>query len=75
MYLPILALIGTEGKMFKPMAQTVAFALLGAFCCITDKLVAWISEKKLKEKNRNTAKITEDSGNTDVWCVFLPTVK
>ncbi len=30
-YLPILALIGTEGKMFKPMAQTVSFAILGAF--------------------------------------------
>jgi len=30
-YLPILALVGVEGKMFKPMAQTVSFAILGAF--------------------------------------------
>ncbi len=30
-YLPILSLTGIEGKMFKPMAQTVIFALLGAF--------------------------------------------
>ena len=30
-YLPILALVGIEGKMFKPMAQTVIFAILGAF--------------------------------------------
>jgi heavy metal efflux system protein len=30
-YLPILALVGIEGKMFKPMAQTVAFAIFGAF--------------------------------------------
>jgi len=30
-YLPIFTLEGVEGKMFKPMAQTVAFALLGAF--------------------------------------------
>lgn len=30
-YLPILALTGTEGKMFGPMAQTVSFAILGAF--------------------------------------------
>jgi len=30
-YLPILSLSGIEGKMFKPMAQTVAFAILGAF--------------------------------------------
>lgn len=30
-YLPILALVGVEGKMFKPMAQTVSFAIIGAF--------------------------------------------
>ncbi|MDW3651832.1 MAG: CusA/CzcA family heavy metal efflux RND transporter [Bacteroidia bacterium] len=30
-YLPILALVGIEGKMFAPMAQTVSFAILGAF--------------------------------------------
>lgn len=30
-YLPIFTLQGIEGKMFKPMAQTVTFALIGAF--------------------------------------------
>ncbi|GAA4388530.1 CusA/CzcA family heavy metal efflux RND transporter [Hymenobacter koreensis] len=30
-YLPLLALVGIEGKMFRPMAQTVAFAIVGAF--------------------------------------------
>ncbi|OQP58953.1 acriflavine resistance protein B [Niastella vici] len=30
-YLPILSLVGIEGKMFGPMAQTVSFAILGAF--------------------------------------------
>lgn len=29
-YLPIMALVGIEGKMFRPMAQVVAFALIGA---------------------------------------------
>ncbi len=29
-YIPIMALIGIEGKMFRPMAQVVAFALIGA---------------------------------------------
>ena len=29
-YVPILTLIGIEGKMFRPMAQTVGFAILGA---------------------------------------------
>ena len=30
-YLPILSLVGIEGKMFRPMAQTVIFAIIGAF--------------------------------------------
>lgn len=29
-YLPIMALVGIEGKMFRPMAQVVVFALVGA---------------------------------------------
>ena len=29
-YLPIMALVGIEGKMFRPMAQVVVFALIGA---------------------------------------------
>ena len=29
-YIPILTLIGVEGKMFRPMAETVGFAILGA---------------------------------------------
>ena len=30
-YLPVLSLQGIEGKMFRPMAETVSFAILGAF--------------------------------------------
>ena len=29
-YIPILTLVGIEGKMFRPMAQTVSFAIFGA---------------------------------------------
>lgn len=29
-YIPILSLVGIEGKMFSPMAQTVSFAIIGA---------------------------------------------
>ncbi len=29
-YIPILSLIGIEGKMFRPMAETVSFAILGS---------------------------------------------
>lgn len=34
-YIPILLLEGVEGKMFIPMAQTVSFAILGAFILST----------------------------------------
>jgi len=30
-YLPVLSLQGIEGKMFRPMAETVSFAILGSF--------------------------------------------
>lgn len=30
-YLPLLSLIGIEGKMFRPMAETVIYAIIGAF--------------------------------------------
>ena len=30
-YLPVLALLGIEGKLFRPMATTVLLALAGAF--------------------------------------------
>ena len=29
-YIPIFALVGIEGKMFRPMAQTVSFSIIGA---------------------------------------------
>lgn len=34
-YVPILVLVGIEGKMFRPMAQTVMFAVMGAFILST----------------------------------------
>ncbi|HQS04632.1 MAG: CusA/CzcA family heavy metal efflux RND transporter [Sphingobacteriales bacterium 17-39-43] len=52
-YLPILTLQGIEGKMFKPMAQTVAFALLGAFILSVTyipMMSAWFLSKKVKHK-------------------------
>ncbi len=30
-YIPLLTLVGIEGKMFRPMAMTIFFAILGAF--------------------------------------------
>jgi len=48
-FIPILALEGVEGKMFRPMAQTFAFALIGAMIlCLT--YVPMISSIFLKAK-------------------------
>lgn len=52
-YLPIFTLQGIEGKMFKPMAQTVAFALIGAFILSLTYIPMMASiflGKKLKHK-------------------------
>lgn len=54
-YLPIFTLEGIEGKMFKPMAQTVAFALLGAFILsltyIPTMSALFLSKKVAHKKN------------------------
>lgn len=52
-YLPIFSLQGIEGKMFRPMAQTVAFALLGAFILsltYIPMMSAWVISKKINHK-------------------------
>lgn len=51
-YLPILTLQGIEGKMFKPMAQTVAFAIAGAFL-LSLTYVPMMSSLVLSKKNTN----------------------
>ena len=48
-YLPILALVGIEGKMFKPMAQTVSFAIIGALI-LSMTYVPMMSALFLKKK-------------------------
>jgi len=53
-YLPILTLTGIEGKMFKPMAQTVSFALIGAFLLsitYVPMMSALFLSKKLRHKD------------------------
>ncbi|MGY3089564.1 cobalt-zinc-cadmium resistance protein CzcA [Hymenobacter sp. UYAg731] len=52
-YLPILSLTGIEGKMFRPMALTVSFAILGAMImCLTyvPAVTAWALKKNVSEK-------------------------
>jgi cobalt-zinc-cadmium resistance protein CzcA len=53
-YLPILSLTGVEGKMFKPMAETVSFALIGALLLsltyVPAVSAAFLSKKLKAEK-------------------------
>lgn len=54
-YLPILSLQGIEGKMFRPMAQTVGFAILGALILsltyIPMMSALFLSKKTTHKKN------------------------
>lgn len=59
-YLPILSLEGIEGKMFRPMAETVAFALLGAFILsltYVPMMTALTMSKKSKKKSNFSDKM------------------
>ena len=58
-YLPILSLTGIEGKMFKPMAQTVSFALIGAFILsitYVPMMSAWVLNRNRVQKETMTDK-------------------
>lgn len=57
-YLPILALVGIEGKMFRPMAETVAFAILGAFL-LSLTYVPMISSLFLSKKTEHKRNISD----------------
>lgn len=61
-YLPILSLQGIEGKMFKPMAYTIAFAILGAFILsitYVPMMAALFLNKKISHKKSITDKFME----------------
>ncbi|MGB8491011.1 MAG: CusA/CzcA family heavy metal efflux RND transporter, partial [Bacteroidales bacterium] len=57
-YLPIIALIGIEGKMFRPMAEVVTFALLGA-ALLSLTYVPAVSALFLKKKVRQKQNFSE----------------
>jgi cobalt-zinc-cadmium resistance protein CzcA len=59
-YLPILSLEGIEGKMFKPMAFTIAFAIFGAFILsitYVPMMAALFLNKKLNHKKNITDRL------------------
>ncbi len=59
-YLPILALTGIEGKMFRPMAETVGFAIFGALILsltYVPMMAALCLSKKISDKENIADKI------------------
>ncbi len=56
-FIPILSLTGVEGKMFKPMALTFSFALIGAmlFCFTYVPVVASLFLRPSKTTDKNIA--------------------
>jgi cobalt-zinc-cadmium resistance protein CzcA len=54
-FIPILSLSGVEGKMFKPMALTFSFALIGAmiFCLTYVPVISSLMLKPQKQTDKN----------------------
>lgn len=57
-YFPLLTLVGVEGKMFKPMATTVSFAIIGALI-LSFTYVPMISSVFLKQKENKRITIAD----------------
>ncbi|MBL7914453.1 MAG: CusA/CzcA family heavy metal efflux RND transporter [Bacteroidia bacterium] len=69
-YLPILSLVGIEGKMFGPMAQTVSFAILGAFI-LSLTYIPMVSALFLSRKIAHKINIS-DKMMMKIQAVYLP---
>ncbi|CAM3598520.1 cation efflux protein [Flavobacterium saliperosum S13] len=71
-FIPILSLTGVEGKMFKPMAMTFSFALVGAMLlCFT--YVPVVSSLFLKPKEENPNSLSNRLiNNINSW--YLPVI-
>ncbi len=72
-YLPIFTLQRVEGRLFRPMAWTVAFALLGAVIfsmTIAPVLASFFFRKETKDwENPVLVWLTERYRHTVAWCV------
>jgi cobalt-zinc-cadmium resistance protein CzcA len=75
-YLPIYALTGPSGKLFHPMADTMAFALLGALVftlTFVPVIVSYWFTKGVEEKpNRVFNWVRQKYAGRLVWCLDHP---
>jgi cobalt-zinc-cadmium resistance protein CzcA len=75
-YLPIYALTGPAGKLFHPMADTMAFALVGALL-LTLTLVPvlasyWFKSGVQEKPNRIFDRVRDGYGKRLEWCLNKP---
>ncbi|MCB0592917.1 MAG: CusA/CzcA family heavy metal efflux RND transporter, partial [Phaeodactylibacter sp.] len=59
-FIPIMTLTGIEGKMFRPMAMTFSFAVLGAMILsltYVPMMAAWVLPKEIKEHKSFSGRI------------------
>jgi cobalt-zinc-cadmium resistance protein CzcA len=75
-YLPIYALTGPAGKLFHPMADTMAFALVGALL-LTLTLVPvlasyWFKNGVQEKPNRIFDRVRDGYGKRLEWCLNHP---
>jgi len=77
-YLPIYALTGPSGKLFHPMADTMAFALIGALVftlTFVPVIVSYWFKKGVEEKpNRIFNWVRERYAGRLVWCLDHPKI-
>jgi cobalt-zinc-cadmium resistance protein CzcA len=75
-YLPIYALNGASGKLFHPMADTMAFALVGALILtltVVPVLASYWFKKGVTEKpNRIFEWVRDSYAKRLVWCLNRP---
>ena len=64
-YLPMMTLVGIEGKMFRPMAMTIFFAILGAFI-LSLTYVPMMSAVFLKRKTTNKVMLHLEHATTSL---------
>lgn len=72
-YLPILALSGIEGKMFKPMALTVSFAIIGGLILsmtYVPMMASLLLKRKIKEEHTWADRLV-----TRIQRLYMPVLK
>ncbi len=72
-YIPVMSLTGIEGKMFKPMAYTVSFAILGALI-LSLTYVPMVSALFLKRKPSDKVTLA-DRINKGLLGIYKPTLE